>query len=377
MGCTCSSESCALSTAPGADVSRQLALAVFGNAMTSLIDLAPARSITSLSRPSAIPPCGGAPMSKHSMRYPNLSSASSLLRPMASKTRSCTSLRKILSEPPPTSTPLYTRSYATAVAPSREAPGSRLSGLGAVKGWCSASSLPSSSFHSNIGKSVTHSTSCFVSSTSPSMRAAALRTRSSALLTTGSASAAMSRRSPGCAPPHSSSSAASRPAMPSTTGFAPSSVAPSSATRRNASPPAPAATASLHSSPLGGLSLAFAIRPPSGTRQHFTTPPASTAFENTAKPHPRAASVTSYSSRPNLRSGLSEPYDPIASAYDMRRNGLGRSTPAASLNAAAVSSSARSMMASCGANATSMSSCVNSGCLSALRSSSRKHRATW
>jgi hypothetical protein len=37
---------------------------------------------------------------------------------------------------------------------------SRSAGLGAVKGWCSASSRPSSAFHSNMGKSTTHSRLC-------------------------------------------------------------------------------------------------------------------------------------------------------------------------------------------------------------------------
>ena len=48
-------------TEPGARVSRHCALAVLGNAMTSRMDAAPARSITSRSRPNAIPPWGGAP----------------------------------------------------------------------------------------------------------------------------------------------------------------------------------------------------------------------------------------------------------------------------------------------------------------------------
>lgn len=57
----CSSSSCASLTAPGASVSRQLALAVFGNAIVSRRLLRPARSMTIRSRPSAMPPCGGVP----------------------------------------------------------------------------------------------------------------------------------------------------------------------------------------------------------------------------------------------------------------------------------------------------------------------------
>lgn len=54
---------------------------------------------------------------------------------------------------------------------------SRSSGLGAVKGWCSASSLPSSSFHSNMGKSTTHSSECWPScrQCEPAQKALALR----------------------------------------------------------------------------------------------------------------------------------------------------------------------------------------------------------
>ena len=42
---------------------RSLAVAVFGNAMTSRMLSAPAISITSRSTPNAMPPCGGAPYS--------------------------------------------------------------------------------------------------------------------------------------------------------------------------------------------------------------------------------------------------------------------------------------------------------------------------
>ena len=54
---------------------------------------------------------------------------------------------------------------------------SRSSGLGAVKGWCSASSRPSSSFHSNMGKSTTHSSECWPScrQCEPAQKALALR----------------------------------------------------------------------------------------------------------------------------------------------------------------------------------------------------------
>nr|AFK40905.1 unknown [Medicago truncatula] len=59
--------------------------------MTSLIELAPASNITNLSRPKAMPPCGGAPMSRASRRYPNLASACSIEMPTVSKTFCCMS----------------------------------------------------------------------------------------------------------------------------------------------------------------------------------------------------------------------------------------------------------------------------------------------
>ena len=56
-------------------------------------------------------------------------------------------------EPPPISQPSSTMSYAR----ERSAPGSSNEPVGAVNGWCSASQRASASFHSNIGKSTTHS----------------------------------------------------------------------------------------------------------------------------------------------------------------------------------------------------------------------------
>ena len=64
-------------TSPGAFVSKQEALCVLGNAITSLILVVPVRSITILSNPKAIPPCGGQPEDKADNKKPNFSSASS------------------------------------------------------------------------------------------------------------------------------------------------------------------------------------------------------------------------------------------------------------------------------------------------------------
>src|SRR5207245_11392852 len=46
--------------------------AVLGNGITSRIEVSPARIITRRSRPSAIPPCGGAPCCSASSRRPNI-----------------------------------------------------------------------------------------------------------------------------------------------------------------------------------------------------------------------------------------------------------------------------------------------------------------
>lgn len=86
MALTCSSASCLSETAAGAPVSAHCACAVLGNAMTSRMLGAPASSMASRSRPKAMPPCGGAPYSKQSNKYPNLFCASSGLSPMISNT---------------------------------------------------------------------------------------------------------------------------------------------------------------------------------------------------------------------------------------------------------------------------------------------------
>src|SRR5690625_726016 len=73
--------SCAVSTGPGASVNGSDAEAVFGKRMVSRKFVFPARSITSRSNPSAIPPCGGVPYSRACSKKPNCSSASSFKKP--------------------------------------------------------------------------------------------------------------------------------------------------------------------------------------------------------------------------------------------------------------------------------------------------------
>ena len=58
-------------TSEGASLMRQAAFSVFGKAMTSRIDSAPAMIMIRRSRPKAIPPWGGAPYCKASRKNPN------------------------------------------------------------------------------------------------------------------------------------------------------------------------------------------------------------------------------------------------------------------------------------------------------------------
>ena len=76
------------------------------------------------------------------------------------------------------------------------------------------------------------------------------------------------------------------------------------------------------------------------------------------------------------RSGLSDPYFAIASAQVSRGNGASTVRPAAA-HTACIRRSTMPKTRSGVANDTSMSICVNSGCRSARRSSSRKQRAIW
>ena len=55
----------------GAFVIRHVAFCVLGNIITSLIACALVNTIISLSRPKAMPPCGGAPRVSASNKNPN------------------------------------------------------------------------------------------------------------------------------------------------------------------------------------------------------------------------------------------------------------------------------------------------------------------
>ena len=113
-----------------------------------------------------------------------------------------------------------------------------------------------------------------------------------------------------------------------------------------------------------------------GTTRPRTTPFASSASRNGANVVAANAGVSSWISIPKRRSGLSEPYLPIASLYGIRGSGSGTSTPI-SAKAALITGSIRPKTMSGVANEISTSTWVNSGWRSARRSSSRKQRAIW
>ena len=84
--------------------------------------------------------------------------------------------------------------------------------------------------------------------------------------------------------------------------------------------------------------------------------------------------LTSRSSRGFLKSGLSIPYFSMASLYVILGN-LSKSISRVFLKTSRIISVIRFIISSASVKESSMSSCVNSGCLSALRSSSLKHFA--
>ena len=108
---------------------------------------------------------------------------------------------------------------------------------------------------------------------------------------------------------------------------------------------------------------------------HLTLPPPASASENTLNPLSFTMSEISLSSSPKRVSGLSEPYLFIASSYGTRLSGSCTSRPSVSFRSVFMKPSLTAMTSSSSTNDISRSICVNSGCLSARRSSSRKQRA--
>ncbi len=82
----------------------------FGNAITSRRFGSPASTIVIRSIPSAMPPCGGAPIASASSRKPNFSRCSSSDSASSSNTFAWRSGSWIRNEPPPSSLPFTIRS---------------------------------------------------------------------------------------------------------------------------------------------------------------------------------------------------------------------------------------------------------------------------
>ena len=140
---------------------------------------------------------------------------------------------------------------------------------------------------------------------------------------------------------------------PSLRPLAASRVSPppsAATTRATTRPPAPPATASLWTSPLG-LTRALETRCPSGTRIAFTTPPASSGAAKSLNSQPRTAPDTSERRKPKRVSGRSDPYRSMASAYVIRGN-AGRSTSRVARNTARTIPSTRARMPSLENNST-------------------------
>src|SRR6267143_6289784 len=82
-----------LSTGEGDSAIKSWAAVVFAKAMTSRMDFSPARSMTTRSMPSAIPPWGGVPYVSASRKKPKRRRSCSSVSPSALNTRSCASWR--------------------------------------------------------------------------------------------------------------------------------------------------------------------------------------------------------------------------------------------------------------------------------------------
>ena len=79
------SNNCSVDTELGDSSINEDADVVFGNAITSRILLDPDKIIINLSKPKAMPPCGGVPYFRASTKNPNLELISFLSMPNNSK----------------------------------------------------------------------------------------------------------------------------------------------------------------------------------------------------------------------------------------------------------------------------------------------------
>ena len=166
--------------------------------MTSRMESACTICMTRRSSPYANPACGGTPYLNASNRNPNCSCARSLVNPSTSNIFSWMSSWWIRTEPPPSSVPFNTMSYAFArILPGSESILSQSSSIGMVNGWCIAIKRFSSSDHSNSGNSVTHKKLYWFGSSRSNSFASSRRSAPSTFHTILFLSAANNNKSPG------------------------------------------------------------------------------------------------------------------------------------------------------------------------------------
>ena len=293
----------AVSPAPpmGAPVIGSTPAWFLGNATMSRRFGSPASTITIRSIPNANPPCGGAPIPSASSRKPNFARCSSALSARTSKTLR---LQLRLVDPD--------RAAADLVAVRDEVVGWRdarrrvgveqllaLRGRARERDGASHVHRPSSSSHSNIGKSITQSELVRglvdQAELAPEVRAQRAEHARDRLRLAGAEEdgrAGLARRERGeLGAPRGTSRSASAPRRPRRRRG-----------RRAPLPPTPSRSSS---------SAASSARENSRGTVRKRTPRASAKTPNS---EPRVTSVASSISRPKRRSGLSVPYRAIASA---------------------------------------------------------------
>ena len=138
--------------------------------------------------------------------------------------------------------------------------------------------------------------------------------------------------------------------------------------------------------PFAPASIAIAVRPSRSFLENFSAapetriprilPPESTALLKTRKSLSFACAVRSTISRPNRMSGASCPNRSMHSFQVYCGNGRGISKSRMSFAVLTTRLSITLVTSCASTNDISTSSCVNSGCRSARKSSSRKHFAT-
>mmetsp|Transcript_55897 Transcript_55897/g.144215 ORF Transcript_55897/g.144215 Transcript_55897/m.144215 type:complete len:272 (-) Transcript_55897:8-823(-) len=242
---------------------------------------------------------------------------------------------------------------------------------GEVNGWCLASKRPPSSSHSSIGKFTTHN-ALKPPDRNPNSVPIKWRNLPIASWVFSFGPAKMQSKSPGSHPPGLAFAFSTQTLYCSSEKnfFAEQSKLPSFKYFIQMRALAP------DSWPVAVFSNSFSFLPDHSAKplQHMAM--TISASSKILKSRPLAAPVMSTSSMLNLKSGLSIPKRSMASVYSMRSKG-GNSCCTTSLKIKRIMSSNSRRMSSCATKDISQSICVNSGCLSARNSSSRKHLTIW